>query len=52
MLEEIMLKEREEYLQENSKTRDSGFYVRNPKTMLGEMELEIPRTRDGNFKPS
>jgi len=52
MLEEIMLKEREEYLQENSKTRGSGFYVRNPKTMLGEMELEIPRTRDGNFKPS
>jgi transposase-like protein len=52
MLEEIMLKEREEYLQENSKTRGNGFYVRNPKTMLGEMELEIPRTRDGNFKPS
>jgi len=52
ILEEIMLKEREEYLQENSKTRGNGFYVRNPKTMLGEMELEIPRTRDGNFKPS
>ena len=52
ILEEIMLKESEEYLQENSKTRGNGFYVRNPKTMLGEMELEIPRTRDGNFKPS
>ena len=52
MLEEIMLKERENYLQEHQETRGNGFYKRNPKTMFGEMELDIPRTRDGNFKPS
>ena len=52
ILEEIMLKERENYLREHQETRGNGFYKRNPKTMFGEMELEIPRTRDGNFKPS
>ena len=51
-LEEIMVKERQDYLKEHQDTRGNGFYKRNPKTMFGEMELEIPRTRDGNFKPS
>ncbi len=52
MLKEIMLKEREQYLKENNNTRANGYYVRTPKTILGDLELEIPRTRDGNFKPS
>jgi len=52
MIQEIMLKEREKYLKENPETRGSGYYTRTPKTILGDMELEIPRTRDGNFKPS
>jgi putative transposase len=51
-LEEIMVNEREDYLKEHRDTRGNGFYKRNPKTMFGEMELDIPRTRDGNFKPS
>lgn len=50
ILEEIMQKEREKYLQENTQTRANGYYTRRPKTILGEIELEIPRTRDGNFK--
>lgn len=52
MIEEIMIKEREKYLEENESTRGNGYYKRRPKTILGDMELEIPRTRDGNFKPS
>jgi len=52
MIQEIMLKEREKYLKENPEARGNGYYSRTPKTILGDMELEIPRTRDGNFKPS
>ncbi|ADR18111.1 IS256-like element ISCni1 family transposase [Calditerrivibrio nitroreducens] len=52
MIQEIMLSEREKYLKEHSETRGNGYYIRTPKTILGNMELEIPRTRDGNFKPS
>jgi transposase-like protein len=52
MIQEIMLNEREKYLKEHSETRGNGYYTRTPKTMLGDMELDIPRTRDGNFKPS
>jgi len=52
MLKEIMLKEREQYLKENNNTRANGYYVRTPKTILGDLELEILKIRDGNFKPS
>jgi transposase-like protein len=52
IIEAIMLREREDYLREHEDTRGNGYYVRTPKTILGDMELEIPRTRDGNFKPS
>ncbi|MCB4205610.1 IS256 family transposase [Deferribacterales bacterium Es71-Z0220] len=52
MIQEIMVSERENYLKEHSETRANGYYTRTPKTILGDMELEIPRTRDGNFKPS
>ena len=52
MLEEIMLKERKEYLEENRNTRANGYYQRRPRTILGELELDVPRTRDNGFKPS
>jgi len=39
MFEEIMLKERENYLSENKDTRANGYYSRTPKTILGQMEL-------------
>ena len=52
MIEEVMVKERERDLKENRETRANGYYLRSPKTILGQMELEIPRTRDSGFKPS
>ena len=52
MIQEIILKEREKYLEEHSETRGNGYYTRMPKTLLGDMEFKIPRTRDGKFKPS
>ena len=52
MIEEIMIRERKAYLEKNRETRANGYYLRSPKTILGEMELEVPRTRDGGFKPS
>lgn len=52
MIEEILLKEREKYLEENKETRANGYYKRRPKTFIGEMELNVPRTRDGKFKSS
>jgi len=52
ILEGIMVKERERYLKEKKTTRAKGYYLRSPKTILGQMELEIPRTRDKRFKPS
>ncbi len=36
----------------NESTRANDNYTGNPKTIFGEMELNIPRTRDGNFKTS
>ena len=47
-----MLKERVTYIRENSETRGNGYYIRSHKTILGDMELEITKTRDGNFKSS
>jgi len=51
-MQEIMLKEKEAYLKDHIETRGNGYYKRTPKTILTDMDLEIPRTRDGNFKPS
>jgi len=50
MIEKILLEEREKYLMEHNETRANGYYKRTPKTIFGEMELKIPRTRDGEFK--
>jgi len=50
MIEKILLEEREKYLMEHKQTRANGYYTRVPRTILGEMELKIPRTRDGEFK--
>jgi len=50
MIEKILLEEREKYLMEHKQTRANGYYKRTPKTIFGEMELKIPRTRDGEFK--
>ena len=50
MIEKIMKEERDRYLGENKSTRANGYYTRSPKTILGQMELSIPRTKDGKFK--
>ncbi|BBB31823.1 transposase mutator type [Thermotomaculum hydrothermale] len=51
MLQEMLLEERERYLKEaRGQTRANGYYKRTPKSFLGEIELQIPRTRDSQFK--
>ena len=50
MIEKIMREERDRYLEENKSTRANGYYTRSPKTILGQIDLSIPRTRDGKFK--
>jgi len=39
MIEEVMIRERKAYLEKNKETRANGYYLRSPKTILGEMEL-------------
>ncbi len=46
MVERILKEERQKYLEENKNTRANGYYTRTPKTIFGDMELNIPRTRD------
>ena len=43
LIEKILLEEREKCLMEHKQTRANGYYTRTPKTILGEMELKIPR---------
>ncbi len=50
-LREMMKAEREEYLRSKRETKGNGYYRRGLKTILGEIkELEVPRTRDGEFR--
>ncbi len=50
LLIEIMGKERYEYLLENPKDKGNGNYKRSLNTGLGKLELDVPRTRSGNFR--
>jgi len=50
LLIEIMGKERYEYLLENPKDKGNGNYKRNLNTSLGKLNLEVPRTRNGEFR--
>ena len=47
-----MQEERERYLEQHKETSANGYYRLFPKTILGEMELNIPGTGDGEFKTS
>ena len=51
MIEEVLREERREYLKEHPETRGNGYYVRRPKTIIGEMEIRVPRSRDSGYKP-
>ena len=53
---ELMEKERDEYLENKSYQRDSnistyrnGYYERDYTTKLGTLTLRVPRTKDGKF---
>ena len=50
LLIEIMGKERYEYLLENPKDKGNGNYKRSLNTGLGKLDLEVPRTRSGEFR--
>ena len=46
MIEEVLREERKEYLKEHPETRGNGYYVRRPKTIMGEMEIRVPIKRN------
>jgi transposase-like protein len=50
VLEEVALIEREVYCEENDDT-GNGFYERSLRGLNGEIELRVPRTRRGGFRP-
>ena len=53
-LEGLMLLEREEYLKQTSTSKDAGngIYLRNFKSLrTNSLQISIPRTRSGKFKP-
>ena len=45
-----MNKEREEYLKENENDKANGNYKRKLNTSLGNLNIEVPRTRSGEFR--
>ena len=51
MIEEVLREERKEYLKEHPETRGNGYYIRRPKTIMGDMEIRVPRSRDSEYKP-
>ncbi|MCS7240931.1 MAG: transposase [Candidatus Bipolaricaulota bacterium] len=51
LLETIMRKERELYLEEHP-TKANGYYTRDLFTLVGPLEdLRVPRVREGDFHP-
>jgi len=47
-----MLSERSVYLAKNDNDKGNGFYDRKLATPVGSLEISVPRTRTGNFRPS
>jgi putative transposase len=54
LLNEIMVRERDKFLQINSSEQSNGFYPRNLNLTLGELNLKVPRVRSGkgSFRPA
>jgi putative transposase len=46
-----MLSERDVYLEKDNKDKGNGFYDRTLATSIGKLELSVPRTRNGDFRP-
>ncbi|AZT89249.1 IS256 family transposase [Caldicellulosiruptor changbaiensis] len=52
LLDCFMLSERTVYLAKNENDKGNGFYDRKLATPVGSLEISVPRTRSGNFRPS
>ena len=52
ILQEIMSKEKQEYLLETSFDKSNGSYHRTLNTSLGKLNLNVPRVRSGKFRSS
>ena len=59
ILNQLMENQRDEYIQVDNYVRDqqrvsqrNGYYPREYVTRIGSLELNVPRTRDGQFSPS
>lgn len=50
LLEEVAVVEREAYCEETGEV-GNGFYPRSLAGLFGKLELRIPRTREGGFRP-
>jgi len=48
---EFMKQEREVYLSKEEKDKGNGYYKRGLSTGIGKIKLNVPRTREGNFRP-
>jgi len=46
-----MLSERQIYLLKNENDKGNGFYDRKLGTPMGNLEISVPRTRTGDFRP-
>ena len=59
ILNQLMENQRDEYIQVADYVRDhqrvsqrNGYYPREYVTRIGQLELNVPRTRDGQFSPT
>jgi len=48
----LMMAERNLHLQQNNQDKGNGYFHRKLGTPLGQLNLEVPRDRDGDFRPS
>jgi len=53
LLNELMKRERERFLEQHPREKANGFYRRSLKLTMGELKLSVPRVRYGHtFRPS
>jgi len=51
LLDWFMLSERQIYLLKNENDKGNGFYDRKLGTPMGNLDISVPRTRTGDFRP-
>jgi putative transposase len=51
LFNEFMVSEREIYLEKEKKDKGNGYYTRELISKLGKLGIEVPRTRNGKFRP-